>query len=238
MATVMGELSLSTLPTANQWEDRWFRWIVLGSIVLHSMVFLAGKQAPTGAASQAAHQAIMVSLSLLQAQETQQRQAKPVAKQQLPEKKTSRPKTQHNKSAHLPVPAVLPTVEQYHPLTTTPTPTPTTAPRLAQHVVRGTEVGATTANEAYLAKLLRHIESFKFYPRVAQRRGIQGEVQVSFLLMARGDIAALHVRGGHLLLQQAARAAVQGALPMLAPPKTMTVPFNVSFVMQFQMPSG
>lgn len=226
----VGELSVKMLLSTNQWEDRWFRWLLVASITLHSMVFVVVRQLPTGTATQATHQAISVSLNLLQAEEKRSIQSKPVTKQ-LPKKTISPPRPVAKKTQRLPAPTELVPATQPHPLTVVPA----TAPQQAESVVRGTADSTKAEKETYLAKLLKHIEGHKFYPRLAQQRGIEGTVRITFRLLANGEIDQLTVSGGHLLLQQAARAAIQQAVPMLVAPANLRLPFSVSFMMQFRL---
>ena len=91
------------------------------------------------------------------------------------------------------------------------------------------------ANEkqCYLMTLLAHIESHKYYPRPARRKGIEGYVNVSFLLFPSGELSAVKVAGGPALLHRAARKAVQSALPLPKPPSLFSEPLPVKYRMAF-----
>ena len=89
--------------------------------------------------------------------------------------------------------------------------------------------------ESYLQQLLAHIDSHKFYPRSARRRGLEGEIEVSFTLLENGNIRDLQVRGGSRILRKAAERAVLSAQPMPAPPDTMKRRDSVSFGMLFRL---
>lgn len=91
------------------------------------------------------------------------------------------------------------------------------------------------AREAYLHRLLEHIEANKQYPKAARRRRIEGIVQVSFELMADGSCRGLQVSGGHSLLEGAAEAAVNDSVPMPVPPRGMKTPLPVQFEMVFTL---
>ncbi|MGB5338917.1 MAG: TonB family protein [Gammaproteobacteria bacterium] len=91
------------------------------------------------------------------------------------------------------------------------------------------------AQETYLQRLLAHIDSHKFYPRSARRRGQEGEVRVSFTLLADGSIRALQVKGSSRILRAAAERAVQSAQPMPAPPAAMNLREPISFGMVFRL---
>jgi len=96
-------------------------------------------------------------------------------------------------------------------------------------------VATAAAAESYLARLLAHIDSHKFYPREARRRGREGDVHVCFYLLQDGGIRALDISGGNRLLRGAAERAVQAALPLPQPPASIDLREQISFTMQFRL---
>ena len=93
----------------------------------------------------------------------------------------------------------------------------------------------SAAAESYLARLLAHIDSHKFYPRSARRRGQEGDVHVTFYLLQDGGIRALDISGGSRQLREAAERAVQDSLPLPLPPASIKLHEQVSFSMQFRL---
>lgn len=91
------------------------------------------------------------------------------------------------------------------------------------------------ARRSYLGQLLAHIESHKFYPRAARRRGLQGVIQVSFVLHDSGQISGLLLEEGHEVLRKAAEEAVQAALPLPLPPSDVPCPLRVNFGIEFKL---
>lgn len=89
--------------------------------------------------------------------------------------------------------------------------------------------------KAYLASVITHIEQHKWYPKSARRRGIEGEVEVEFLLLADGSARAVAVNNGPETLLAAARKTVERAMPMPAPPAEIHCPIKCSFRMQFAL---
>ncbi|MCG6887466.1 MAG: TonB family protein [Proteobacteria bacterium] len=87
----------------------------------------------------------------------------------------------------------------------------------------------------YLAQLLAHIDTHKYYPRMARRWGLEGVIQVSFTLLPGGEISQLQVAGDNRILCQAANATVRAALPMPLPPEGVPLPMSVSFGMQYRL---
>jgi len=82
---------------------------------------------------------------------------------------------------------------------------------------------------------MAHIEQYKFYPRAARRRGMQGVVEVSFRLRADGLAEQIQVSGSHPLLRRAAEAAVEKALPLPLPPEEIDLPMPLRFGMEFSL---
>jgi len=89
--------------------------------------------------------------------------------------------------------------------------------------------------QRYLAALMAHIEQHKWYPKVARRRGIQGEVKITFLLMADGSIRHVEVEKGSKVLRIAAEQAVAKAEPMPIPPAAIDCPLPCEFSMRFAL---
>ena len=87
----------------------------------------------------------------------------------------------------------------------------------------------------YMQELLAHIENYKFYPRSARSRGIEGDIQVFFELMADGNIRALKVTRGRSVLQRATQQAVQNAIPLPVPPLELSMPQKIEFTIQYRL---
>jgi len=98
-------------------------------------------------------------------------------------------------------------------------------------------VALVNERETYLARLLAHIDSHKFYPRSARQRGEKGEVRVSFYLLSDGAIRDLQITGGSKALRLAARQAIQNALALPVPPDSLELQAPVSFGMVYRLDS-
>jgi len=89
--------------------------------------------------------------------------------------------------------------------------------------------------QRYLADIMAHIEKHKHYPKVARRRGIEGEVKVSFLLMDDGSIRSVDVKSGPKVLRLAAAQAIAKAGAMPPPPAELHCPMSCKFSMRFAL---
>ena len=89
--------------------------------------------------------------------------------------------------------------------------------------------------QIYMHELLTHIEGYKFYPRVARRRGIEGEIKVSFTLLANGKLQDLQVDGDQSVLLSAAQQAMEDAVPLPLPPASMTLPRRIDISIVYSL---
>jgi protein TonB len=104
-----------------------------------------------------------------------------------------------------------------------------------QQVVQASEGLMRHEREQYLHKLLSHIESFKFYPRAARKRSLEGDVKISFLLRDDGRYEELSIDGSHTLLVKATRHALESAMPLPVPPKDIGLSTKIEFVMAYSL---
>lgn len=217
-------------------EDQWFWVFLLMSILTHFIIVAVVKNIQVdslaSASSQAPNQAIKVSLSLLPSQYSGQlARSKPIieaARQKIPVQKQKNPHSVDVSHSAKPRPA--------KPLAKSPlTSQPVTAPQLSAQIQRGKGDLQPSSRQHYFSKLLTHIETYKYYPQAAHRRGLSGSIDISFTLLGDGAIKELALSGGPVLLQRAAKQAVQQALPMPLPPSEVEMPVQVSLVMQYQL---
>ena len=89
--------------------------------------------------------------------------------------------------------------------------------------------------EHYLKQLMAHIEKFKYYPRAARRRNIEGEVTVSFKMSQDGRIAELIISSDYGVLKQAAADAIESALPLPLPSSELLFSKAVKFNMRYML---
>ncbi len=87
----------------------------------------------------------------------------------------------------------------------------------------------------YRSIISAEIERHKNYPRTARKNGIRGTVQIRFRINRDGSVDGLQVSGGHRILRIAARKAVRRAAPLPPPPPGASIPFAVSFGMEFTL---
>ena len=104
-----------------------------------------------------------------------------------------------------------------------------------QQANHSTEILLREKRQQYLYKLLTHIESFKYYPRAARRRGVEGEMKVSLTLLDDGAYKQLTIDGEHNVLVQATTQALESAIPLPAPPGDIGLSRQIEFTMVYSL---
>lgn len=186
------------------------------SLLIHAALFIQfSNTAMNSSQAQAPVYDTRISLNFLAA--VKQTQQKPVELEQVKPKKVGRNKIKEkNKDLAL-------THEQ------------AAATKISNDVQRQQLNGNMQIRQRYFSTLLTHIEGYKYYPRTARSRGIEGSIQISFRLLEDGKISGLTASGGPLILRRAAKNSVSDALPLPICPPDITCPMQVSYAMQFKL---
>ncbi len=115
-------------------------------------------------------------------------------------------------------------------------PMPTARPEVTESQDVGEAIMASDTRkqqqQSYLSRIVAMIERNKHYPRLARRRGREGNVRVNFMVLNDGTISSLSLEGGHQLLSAAARSAIKKSIPLPTPPIT---PYEAKFTMRFEL---
>ena len=164
---------------------------------------------------------------------TQERQPKPVknpkpVKKKQPVLKTKRkirPVTEEVHKPSLPV----------EPVQVAAAPAAASSPVMAAATPAVDEGLIERERQRYMADLMAHIEQYKWYPKSARRRRIEGMVHVDFTLFADGSTSGISVKNASPVLLAAARDAVTKAAPMPPPPAVIDCPMKCEFRMSFNL---
>ena len=89
--------------------------------------------------------------------------------------------------------------------------------------------------QAYLLRLVRHIEKFKFYPGAARRRGVEGYVSIRFVISQQGEVLSLELSSPQRILKQAAQEAIHSAVPLPLPDEAGLVNQQIQFKMHYAL---
>lgn len=92
--------------------------------------------------------------------------------------------------------------------------------------------------DGYRQRLARRLSQAKFYPRLAQRRGMEGKVMVRFVIERSGAIQSVWVEksSGYAILDEAAVEAVRKMSRFEPFPQEISAPrWEVNFAMAYQL---
>jgi len=87
---------------------------------------------------------------------------------------------------------------------------------------------------AFLAKVRAKINRAKSYPRIAQRRGMQGSVKVRFTILKNGHVSNIQVSGKKVFFKSA-RQAVKKAFPISVKHTPLSLPSTVNLTLRYQL---
>lgn len=195
------------------------------SLLLHTILFV--QLSDNANSTQAPELSTRVSLNLMPPpqqppQPVEAEQPKPKPKPKLEPKTEPKAKEKPEKVEEIkPEPEVVP--EQ------------AVATKVAEQIQRGPRKDNASIKKEYLKNLLTHIEGHKYYPSSARRRGMEGNIEVSFELLRDGTISELKTSGGPKILRKAAEQAITKALPFEIPPPELNCPLYMSYIMQFEL---
>jgi len=102
----------------------------------------------------------------------------------------------------------------------------------------GSEIGMYYTEKEYYEMLTMRIESHKKYPRIAQRRSIEGHVKVEFVIIQGGKVKDITVikSSGRKILDRAAMNAIKNASPFPVPPRQLIkLPLKLAIVIAFEL---
>ena len=97
------------------------------------------------------------------------------------------------------------------------------------------EAEVQSATDNYYRMVQQMVESNKHYPRAARRRRVEGEVELSFTILADGSIEGLNSKGNARILTSAAEKAVLAVSPLPKPPMVIAAPVQLSLTMVFKL---
>lgn len=86
----------------------------------------------------------------------------------------------------------------------------------------------------FLANIRAKINEHKSYPRIAQKRGMQGSVKVRFTILNNGQVGQILVDGPNVFHESVINA-VKSAFPVNAEEAPIALPKNINITLQYQI---
>ena len=87
---------------------------------------------------------------------------------------------------------------------------------------------------SFLAHIRARINRAKSYPRIAQRRGMQGTVRARFTILKNGHVGNI-VLSGPKVFHSSARKAIRSAFPVDVKRATLTLPATVNLSLRYKL---
>jgi len=87
---------------------------------------------------------------------------------------------------------------------------------------QGNTQSGIEVQQQYIEQLLRHLDRYKTYPFIAQRRQLEGAVTMKIRLDNNGRLLQVHCLTGNVLFCKAASRTAREAAPMPQPPPNLT----------------
>lgn len=87
----------------------------------------------------------------------------------------------------------------------------------------------------FLFSLRETINSHKFYPRNARRRGVEGDVKAIFTILQNGEVVDIEIEYGHRLFQKAVVSAIKDSFPIDIPKELNEFPLKVDLILEFKL---
>lgn len=206
---------------------------ILLSLLVHSVVLMNHGTRIGEESAIVLHAPIVTRLSFSQSiDDTAQDQPRPAQKQ------IARPLKKVETEPVLTKPAeAKPTVQQKDPAEKIETIRQVSAqPQVkGKHVSHSSEGLLQKKRQQYQHELMSHIESFKYYPRSARKRSLEGNVKVSLMLLDDGYYKQLMLDGEHSVLVKATRSAMESAVPFPSPPEDIALPWRLEFTMSYSL---
>ncbi len=86
----------------------------------------------------------------------------------------------------------------------------------------------------FLARIRAKINRAKSYPRIAQKRGMQGTVKVRFTILKSGRVGSISVSGPKVF-HSSAKRAVKKAFPINTKNAPLSLPTSVNLSLRYQL---
>ena len=87
----------------------------------------------------------------------------------------------------------------------------------------------------YYELIKQAIEKHKVYPKVALRRGIQGEVKIGFTLSKDGDLISYEIISGDKIFEKSIEKAMKDSFPVPLPQGVFDSNINLSLTILYKM---
>lgn len=87
----------------------------------------------------------------------------------------------------------------------------------------------------FYSQIKERINKNKVYPKTAQRRGIQGDVTVRFLINSNGELVDIRIVNGKKVFKESALSAIKNSFPIKVPSELKEKKFELELVIEYRL---
>ena len=87
----------------------------------------------------------------------------------------------------------------------------------------------------YYSQIKQTIDKNKFYPKVAVRRGIQGEVKIQFTISKDGELLSYKILDGEKIFFNSISEAIQNSFPLAPPTDLFTSNLDLKLTLHYKL---
>lgn len=183
-----------------------FKLTLLASIAIHAAAFLQWGGMQEGFHQESSYSTLNIRLSQVASNPEHAQQTEPRSETNLKTTDTQAPRR---------TPAKRPANNQTKPVTRH-------SESGAIRKTKGSTESGIEVEQQYIEQLLQHLDHYKTYPFIAQRRQLEGTVTMRIRLDNNGRLLQLHCLTGNVIFCRAASQTAREAAPMPQPPRSLT----------------
>jgi protein TonB len=87
----------------------------------------------------------------------------------------------------------------------------------------------------YYTQIKQTIDKNKSYPKVAVRRGIQGDVQIQFTISRTGELLSFKILDGKKVFFKSIHEAIKNSFPLTPPKEIFTSNLDLKLTLQYKL---
>jgi len=91
------------------------------------------------------------------------------------------------------------------------------------------------AQNKYYSQIKKTIDKNKFYPKMAIRRGIEGEVKIKFCISANGELLSFEIIEGKRVFKKSIAKAIEDSFPLPPPKNTFSNNLDLALTVQYKL---
>ncbi|WP_320035254.1 TonB family protein [Halarcobacter sp.] len=141
-------------------------------------------------------------------------------------KKVKKTKKKIEKKVTKPKPQIKKEIKKIEPLS---------SKKVEKVVPHTPKVNITKIKNDYIEKVKKTINKNKFYPNSARRRGIEGYVNVNFIIGEKGELKNIKILNGKKIFYNAAKEAIVKSFPINTKKNNHIFPLKINLCIKYNL---